>query len=144
MPPPTEAREGCSGLVGVACDHQLDGVVDDVLDVGGMPHRKSGQLFKRHALVHERAGCGEHVDGIGGEALVVALADRGQQPGAHDDIDEELGDAGNEDSSVFQKVEENSSKKKEYFSRNDKSSRNSGMGSFANVLPLTVSYCFRW
>ena len=26
MPPPTEAREGCSGLVGEACARQLDGV----------------------------------------------------------------------------------------------------------------------
>ena len=25
MPPPTEAREGCSGLMGDACAHQLDG-----------------------------------------------------------------------------------------------------------------------
>ena len=31
MPPPTEAREGCSGLVGDACTHQLDGVDDDRL-----------------------------------------------------------------------------------------------------------------
>ena len=28
MPPPTEAREGCSGLVGEACARQLDGGVD--------------------------------------------------------------------------------------------------------------------
>ena len=28
MPPPTEAREGCSGLVGDACARQLDGGVD--------------------------------------------------------------------------------------------------------------------
>ena len=28
MPSPTEAREGCSGLVGDACARQLDGVVD--------------------------------------------------------------------------------------------------------------------
>ena len=28
MPQPTEAREGCSGLVGEACARQLDGVVD--------------------------------------------------------------------------------------------------------------------
>ena len=29
MPPPTEAREGCSGHVGDACTHQLDGVDDN-------------------------------------------------------------------------------------------------------------------
>ena len=45
-------------------------------------------------LVHECASGDEHVDGIGGEALVVALAARGQQPGAHDDVDEKLGDLG--------------------------------------------------
>ena len=28
MPPPTEAREGCSGLMGDACARQLDGGVD--------------------------------------------------------------------------------------------------------------------
>ena len=28
MPPPTEAKEGCSGLVGEACARQLDGGVD--------------------------------------------------------------------------------------------------------------------
>ena len=28
MPQPTEAREGCSGLVGDVCARQLDGVVD--------------------------------------------------------------------------------------------------------------------
>ena len=73
---------------------QFDGVVDDVLDVRGVPHREGGQLLERHPLVHEGTSGDEHVDGIGGEALVVALADRGQQPGAHDDIDEELGDLG--------------------------------------------------
>ena len=28
MPPPTEAKEGCSGLVGEACARQLNGGVD--------------------------------------------------------------------------------------------------------------------
>ena len=55
---------------------QFDGVVDDVLDVGGVPHCEGGQLLERHPLVHEGASGDEHVDGIGGEALVVALADR--------------------------------------------------------------------
>ena len=73
---------------------QFDGVVDDVLDVGGVPHCEGGQLLERYPLVHECASGDEHVDGIGGEALIVALAARGQQPGAHDDVDEELGDLG--------------------------------------------------
>ena len=66
MPPPTEAREGCSGLVGDACTRQLDvvdddrrhpcslAVYDDAAGLGCAKHNKASAMSLRVTLYGSR------------------------------------------------------------------------------------------
>ena len=71
---------------------QLDCVIDDILDVGGVAHREGGELFERNTLADQGPGGDEHVNGVRREPLLRTLTDRSEQTGAHDDVDNEFGD----------------------------------------------------
>ena len=81
-------------VVAAVAFEQFDGVVDDVLDVRGVPHREGRSTPRatppRSRGCERRRACRRHRRRSVGRRL----ADRGQQPGAHDDIDEKLGDLG--------------------------------------------------
>ena len=77
----------------VAPEH-LDGIVDDILHVGGVTQRQGGELLDGDALAHQGAGGAEHVDGVGRESLVARFAGGDEQSGAHHEVDHELGHVG--------------------------------------------------
>ena len=74
---------------------QVDGVLDQVLDVGGVAHGQRGQLLHGHSLAYEGAGRRQHLDVVGAEALAVgAVVDGGEQSGVDHQVDDEGGHAG--------------------------------------------------
>ena len=87
-------RRAVVAAVGVALE-QVDGVVDQILDMGGVAHGQRGQLLDGHTLTHQGAGRHQHVDVVGPEALAVAVVLKWrQQPGVDHEIDDERRDTG--------------------------------------------------
>ena len=74
---------------------QVDGVVDHVLDVGGVAHGQSGQLLDGDALADQGPGRGQHLDVVGAETLAFGAVARGrQQAGVDHQVNHEGGHAG--------------------------------------------------
>ena len=74
---------------------QIDGVVDQVLDVGDVLYGQGGQLLDGHALADKRAGRGQYLYIVGAELLAFgAVVHRRQQPGVDHQVDDKGGDVG--------------------------------------------------